>query len=273
MYQGWMVRSLLGRCLWGMCFLAWGLAVVLPGWAGKVLNDACVTRPFNHHIWHEVVSEFSDREGRVNFTGLRAYPKRLNQYLQQLETVSPVSEPDYFPTRDDVVSYWINAYNAVALRLILDAYPVEQLAQIPDLAQNPRYYLGGTPYTLEELKAQLLQAAPSRQTEALALAITTYRKSDPPLLHQAYRADILEEQLITQREHVKQFAGTVWVPPRCEDPLQLVPFLATWDTAELMALIQGRLSEDEREAWMAGCWGGPQGVQFNQDSSRLRDLR
>ena len=93
--------------------------LALPAHAGQVLNDSFVAKPLSHHLWQEVLSQHVTTEGEVDFTGLRAHPRRLNQYLDQLARFSPDSHPDYFPSYHAKLAYWLNAHNAIALRLIL----------------------------------------------------------------------------------------------------------------------------------------------------------
>lgn len=190
-------------------------------WAGKVLNDTLVTAPFSHHIWQEVLSESVDGEGGVNFNGLRAYPKRLNQYLKQLEKSSPASNPEVFPDRNSALAYWLNAHNALALRLVLDRYPVKTLREIPNYRTDTRYRFGGKPYSLAQIETLVAQEFYARPQAFFAL--TDLSLSDPPLQNQAYRPDTLNQQLKGQMVTLAQLPRYVEITPNCSDPVRLAP--------------------------------------------------
>ncbi len=167
--------------------------VCLPTQAGRVLNDALVTRPFNHHIWQEVLMQRVNSQAEVDFTALRANPKRLNQYIDQLAAVSPDTQPTYFPSPDDALAYWINAHNAIALRQILDSYPIETLAFLPQFENRTRYRLGGRSMSLLQIRQKIM--ASLARKPLLSVAITDYTQSAPPILREAYEAKSLDNQL------------------------------------------------------------------------------
>jgi hypothetical protein len=144
--------------------------------AGQVYTDTMPPKPFNHHVWQEVLSRFVGQYGEVNFRELRIIPKRLNEYLDQLAQVSPERTPDYFPTLQDQLAYWVNSYNALALRLILDVYPVTTWNNVP--STNTRYPIGGILYTLKGIEAKVRSLDPSGNC---TLMLTRYTHGTPPV--------------------------------------------------------------------------------------------
>lgn len=169
--------------------LTCGLPWKQPSQAGRVLNDALVTRPFRHHVWQDILTHWVTSSGEVDFAKLRAFPRRLNEYLDQLASVSPDSDPSYFPTREDKAAYWINAHNAIALRIILDHYPVNSLAQVQDLETNQRYKLGYRTYTLAQVRSKAISDRKYPQT---MFSLTNYSMDAPPILPQAYEGNNLK---------------------------------------------------------------------------------
>lgn len=177
--------------IWGGC--------QIPAHAGKLLNDSLVTRPFRHHVWQAVLTQNVNSHGEVDFGRLRAHPRRLNDYLDQLAASSPENDPSNFPTSNDRLAYWINAHNALAMRIILDHYPLTSTAQVGNLETNTHYQLGGKPYTLKKIRQKLsLQA---RQDPLLMFTLTDYSLSAPAILTEAYEGSTmktLEKQAAAQ---------------------------------------------------------------------------
>jgi hypothetical protein len=161
--------------------------------AGKILNDGLVTKPFGHHIWQEVLTQNLGNSGEINLINLRAHPERLNQYLGQLEAVSPDSHPAYFPTADDRLAYWINAHNALALRLILNRYPAETLADEQAFQNETRYRVGHQPVSLALIKQKVAQA--NSRHPMIVLTLTDYTLDSPPLDTHAYQGATLRKQV------------------------------------------------------------------------------
>ena len=69
---------------------------------------------------NQLLSSYVDSVGNVNYAGIIKNPVALNDYLQFLKHISPESKPNYFITEDAKKAYWINAYNAVILKLMID---------------------------------------------------------------------------------------------------------------------------------------------------------
>jgi hypothetical protein len=61
-------------------------------------------------------------DGLVDYVGLRADRADLDGYLEQLGAVAPMDLKQ--ASRDARMAFWINAYNACVLRLIIDHYPL-----------------------------------------------------------------------------------------------------------------------------------------------------
>jgi len=188
-----------------------GLLFMSTAWAGQVIQSgefalspeaAAVSKPFNHYLWEEVLSESIDPAGNVDFGRLRVESGTLNDYLTQLRAVSPDSHPDYFPTPTDRLAYWINAHNAIALRLILDQYPIQDLAQIPNFDNNSRYALGQKPTSLKQIEDRLQQHA--YHLPGVFFAMTDFDASSPIPIPHAYGGVALKLEL--QQQLMKAFS-------------------------------------------------------------------
>ncbi len=86
--------------------------------------------PFDHTELDLVQQRFVDDRGRVDYDGLALDRKALDHYYLRLATMSPRSHPDFFPTREDELAYWINAYNAAVLVTVLEYYPIDSVGDV-----------------------------------------------------------------------------------------------------------------------------------------------
>ncbi|MGE0201837.1 MAG: DUF547 domain-containing protein [Candidatus Melainabacteria bacterium] len=144
---------------------------------------------FSHHPWQRVLNQSMRPDGRLDLNQLKANPAPLNAYLAKLAMVSPESNPVLFPDKTDQLAYWINAHNALALRQIVNYYPVRQLEDMPTFWSDSRYRFGGRLYSLgairEKLKQELFQVPESY------FLLSTLTASSPPLVSTALNSSNL----------------------------------------------------------------------------------
>ena len=86
--------------------------------------------PFDHAELDLVQQRFVDDFGRVDYDGLARDREPLDRYYRRLSATSPRSNPDFFPTREDELAYWINAYNAAVLVTVLEHYPIDSVGDV-----------------------------------------------------------------------------------------------------------------------------------------------
>ncbi len=181
-------------------WVAMGLSGFVNGaQAGRVLNDSLVTHPFRHHVWQDVLNFAVNEKGEVDFGKVKAYPRRLNEYLEQLAALSPDSHPKDFPQDNDKIAYWINAHNALALRMIINQYPIRSASEVRNLETEARYLLGGRPYSLKQIRDKL--GLWVKQDPQLMFALTEYTRGSPAIQKQAYEGlslKMLEGRAVAQ---------------------------------------------------------------------------
>ena len=67
-----------------------------------------------------ILSKYVDSDGLVNYQAIIDSPYNINEYLDFIKNVSPQSHPKLFPTKNDKLAYWINAYNALVIKLMIE---------------------------------------------------------------------------------------------------------------------------------------------------------
>lgn len=92
---------------------------------------------FDHALFNGILTRFVDAAGQVDYTALKQEPEQLERYYAQVSTYSPDSHPHLFPGRDHQLAYWINAYNAAAIKTVLRYYPI---GSVLDVKQPPLFF-------------------------------------------------------------------------------------------------------------------------------------
>lgn len=68
--------------------------------------------------------------GRIGYAAASTDSADLDRYIAGLREISPDSDPLAFPSDAHRLAYWINAYNAWAIRFVLDHYPIRSVNDV-----------------------------------------------------------------------------------------------------------------------------------------------
>lgn len=71
-------------------------------------------------LWSQVLNEFVDDQGRVDFYALADSRSELDEFVEFIGRVGPASDPVQFESPAQVLAYHINAYNALAMHGVVD---------------------------------------------------------------------------------------------------------------------------------------------------------
>lgn len=142
---------------------------------------------FSHDAFNGALKDHV-ADGVVKYPNL-SRDSRLSVYLDQLNRV----DPNALPTRNDRLAFWINAYNAFAIKGILDGYsPRTKIGQWRYFI-GQKYQVGGETVNLNNLEKKIL--IPDFREPRIHFAIVCASQSCPKLRSWAYTSEQLEEQL------------------------------------------------------------------------------
>lgn len=148
----------------------------------------------SHRQWDDLLRRYVGATGKVDYAGFQKDKAALQQYLDLL-AANPVADNW---SRQEKMAYWINAYNAFTVKLIVDNYPVNSIRDLDK--GNPwdvaRIRLGTRTYSLNGIENDILR--PQFQDARIHFAINCAARSCPPLLNRAFTAERLDQQLDQQ---------------------------------------------------------------------------
>lgn len=157
------------------------------------------TKPPSHQSFDEFLKKFVSEEGKVDYKGMGLRRGDLEKYLNLLSQ-NPPDRTTW--TQEEQLAYWINAYNAFTLKLILDHYPVKSIQDIKPKYPIPLvntvwhlefFQIGGKPASLDEIEHKILRK--EFDEPRIHFAINCASFSCPILSRDAYIPEKLEEQL------------------------------------------------------------------------------
>lgn len=145
----------------------------------------------DHSPWNQMLSTYVNGKGRVNYVGIKKNEAKLDAYLATLAKEIPASDW----SRSEAMAYWINAYNAYTVKLILNNHP---LGSITDLDGGDPWKvkwikLAGKTYSLNNIEHDILR--PKYKDPRIHFAVVCAAKSCPPIANRAFTAANLNSLL------------------------------------------------------------------------------
>lgn len=144
-----------------------------------------------HSDWTKMLNQFVELNGGVDYEGFNANEQELDQYLEKLRS----NVPQKSWSRNQSMAYWINAYNAFTIKLILNHYPLNSIMEINGgKAWDLQFIqIGDVSYSLNDIEHQILRK--EYKDPRIHFAVNCASVSCPKLLNQAFEANSLENQL------------------------------------------------------------------------------
>jgi hypothetical protein len=140
------------------------------------------------------------RDGLVYYQALGADRGKLNRYLASLDTPDVVAAYQRWD-QSQQAAFWLNAYNALVLRTVIDHYPIRgraseypssSIRQIPGAFETRSHRAAGRSVTLDAIEKTVL---PEFHDPRLYLALGRGALGSPRLRSEAFSGDRLEAQL------------------------------------------------------------------------------
>ncbi len=126
-------------------------------------------------------------EGKINYPAIQK-DKRFQDYLTYLAE----ADPKMFSTENEKLAFWINAYNALAIKGIIDGLSPSGFFSRIIYFKSTDYKLAGRDINLYDLERDII--IPFDEPR-IHFAIVCASASCPNLISEAYVADKLEQQL------------------------------------------------------------------------------
>ena len=146
-----------------------------------------------HHRWDRMLQEYVDESGQVNYKSWYQNQDNLDAYIKTLSNLPP-HESD---SKNSKLAYWINAYNALTVQLVLKNYPLESIKDIKDPWEIKCFNTQEKSYTLGEIEHEILR---KMEEPRIHFAINCASQSCPNLWNKAFQEKQLEAQLVCVTE-------------------------------------------------------------------------
>jgi hypothetical protein len=136
------------------------------------------------------------RDGLVYYRALKSDRSRLDRYVNGIGSADVAGRP-----RDEQIAFWINAYNAIALKTVIDNYPIvlrskeypaRSIRQVPGAFERNAHRVAGKNITLDQIEQTILADFGDPR---VFLALGRGAMGSGRLRSEAFSASALERQL------------------------------------------------------------------------------
>jgi len=150
----------------------------------------------SHQQWDKLLKKHVNAAGLVDYKGFKKDQDELNTYLKTLSDNAPQDNW----SENDKKAFWINAYNANTVSLILQHYPVKSIKDIAGKIYKVNtpwdiqfITIGGKKYDLNNIEHGILRK--KFDDARIHFALVCAAMSCPKLQRDAYTGDKINAQL------------------------------------------------------------------------------
>lgn len=175
--------------------------------------DNETAKQFSYDEWTKILQQYVDEKGYVDYTSLNDNSAPLDAYTARIEQTSPVNAPELFPSTDAQLAYYINAYNALVFKAVLERGPETEsvwkglISGLNFFVRTP-IYVGGDKTNLRKLENKVIRD--EFKDPRIHAALNCASVSCPRLFQEAYLPETLDQQLdaamsefVNSEQHVK----------------------------------------------------------------------
>lgn len=156
---------------------------------GLKKDSTSINKPkFNHYRWNYLLDMNVSNNGKVDYSTFKNNPAELRIYIKSLTQ----NLPDNNWSKKEKLAYWINAYNALTIDLIIRNYPLKSIKDIKDPWDQRLWKFGDKWLNLNDIEHKILR---KMDEPRIHFAIVCASVSCPKLKNEAYTASNLDEQL------------------------------------------------------------------------------
>lgn len=161
---------------------------------------------FEYSDFAEALKINVDDTGMVNYKKLKAEPQKLQTFITKLANLDRKNFEQW--NDNEKIAFWLNTYNALTLKAILDNYPIKSsffrsriypknsIRQIVGVWDKIKFRVMGQNLTLGHIEHKILRV--KFDEPRIHMAMVCAAMGCPPLRNEPYTGGKLQEQLDDQ---------------------------------------------------------------------------
>ncbi len=187
-------------------FVLTGFFIASSFFSSQTLAAESEKQGFDYSDLADALKINVDNAGMVNYKNLKAQSEKLRAFITELRNLD---RKDFDKWDDNAkIAFWLNAYNALTLKAIIDNYPIKSsffksriypknsIRQIAGVWDKINFKVMGQNLTLGHIEHKILRV--KFDEPGIHVAMVCAAMGCPPLRNEPYTADKLQEQLDDQ---------------------------------------------------------------------------
>jgi hypothetical protein len=181
-------------------------------WA-SVLGHGEAAASFDHSTFDQILKKYVNDKGLVDYNGVAGDPA-FKTYMDSLESAKPEEM-----SRDGMMAFWINAYNAVTIDKVIKWKPKKSVREtlIPGVWTSTKFFtsrehtVAGKRLSQDDIEHEILRK--QFKDPRIHFTIICASSSCPPLSRIAFTHEILRKQFKDPRIHFTIICASSSCPP------------------------------------------------------------
>ena len=144
----------------------------------------------SHSSWNALLNRHVTSEGKVNYDGFKSDVAELDKYLKLIG--GNEAKPGWSQTEKK--AFWLNAYNAWTIKLVLERYPVNSIKDVSAKPWDKRFIkIGANTHTLNDIENKIIRR--QFKDARIHFAVNCAAISCPKLSNKAFTGLNVEKEL------------------------------------------------------------------------------
>ena len=144
----------------------------------------------SHSSWDALLSKHVTSEGKVNYDGFKTDIAKLDKYLKLIGD----NEAKTGWSQAEKKAFWLNAYNAWTIKLVLERYPVNSIKDVSAKPWDKRFIkIGANTHTLNDIENKIIRR--QFKDARIHFAVNCAAISCPKLSNKAFTVKNVEKEL------------------------------------------------------------------------------
>ncbi len=149
----------------------------------------------DHSSWDQILILNVTEDGMVDYDGVTTDVAVFYTYFRHLQNISPNDRW----SQEEKLAYWLNVYNATAMKMILDEYPIASINNLENPWKRKAFKTQNIRYSLDDIEHSILRKFGDPRIHFL---LNCGSMSSPRLWNRAYTSSNITEAL---EERTREF--------------------------------------------------------------------
>jgi len=157
--------------------------------------NSIAQNPIDHSYWDQLLLINVSSNGDLNYEGFIRDKSLFDKYFNSVA----INWPNLNAPKREKIAYWVNLYNALIMKVVIDNYPVKSINDISNVWTQKRITINGIPYSLDDIEHNILRKMKEPRIHFL---LNCSVKSSPRLYNRAFTSRNIMNLL---KEKAKEF--------------------------------------------------------------------